>query len=360
MAARWDLLLVGMAVVHGMAVLLAPNVVLIALGVWWNSNTVAHNFIHRPFFRSRTLNVLFATAQSVLIGVPQTLWRERHLAHHAGVPWRFRWSARLLLETALITALWMALAASDARFFATVYMPAYLGGLALCLLQGHYEHVAGTTSHYGRLYNALCFNDGYHVEHHAFPGVHWTALPQRIASHTVSSRWPPVLRWLDHVDRTAWLLGTLERLVLRIPRLQAFVLRVHRDAFRSLLDELPPVCRVAVVGGGLFPRTAIVLRELAPHAEITVIEANRDHVDMARNLTDERVNFQHAWFTAARPPRDVDLLVIPLAFEGDRAAIYRHPPAPAVLVHDWAWRRRGRGRMISFALLKRLNLVRAA
>ena len=54
---------------------------------------------------------------------------------------------------------------------------------------------------------------------------------------------------------------------------------------------------------------------------------------------------------------DCDLTVIPLCLHGDRAAIYRHPPSPTVLVHDWIWHRRGAGAVVSVALLKRLNLV---
>ena len=360
MAARWDLLLVGLAAVHAAAVLVAPSAALSAVGFWWNSNTIAHNFIHRPFFRSTSLNIAFAAGQSVLIGVPQALWRERHLAHHAGVEWRFRYSSRLAGESALVAGLWIALATVDHTFFTTVYLPGYLAGLGLCAMQGYYEHAGVTTSHYGRFYNMLCFNDGYHVEHHAYPGVHWTMLPKRVVAEASASRWPPLLRWLDSIRRAPRLLDALERLVLRWPRLQRFVLRVHRNAFRALLRELPPLRRVAVVGGGLFPRTAIVLRELAPDAEITIIEANPRNLDTARALIDRNVAFRQARFSSASAPLDVDLVVIPLAFEGDRRAIYRRPPAPAVLVHDWAWRRRGRGRVISLALLKRLNLVTAA
>ena len=33
-------------------------------------------------------------------------------------------------------------------------------------------------------------------------------------------------------------------------------------------------------------------------------------------------------------------------------------PARAVAVHDWIWHRRGEGFVVSFLLLKRLNLVR--
>ena len=54
---------------------------------------------------------------------------------------------------------------------------------------------------------------------------------------------------------------------------------------------------------------------------------------------------------------DCDLVVIPLAVEGDRATIYRHPPSSAVLVHDWIWRCCGAGAVVSAVLLKRINLV---
>ena len=53
------------------------------------------------------------------------------------------------------------------------------------------------------------------------------------------------------------------------------------------------------------------------------------------------------------------VVIFPLAFDGDRGAIYTNPPAPAVIVHDWIWRRRGTSRIVSTALLKRVNLVRA-
>jgi hypothetical protein len=351
--AGWDLLLVALAALHGAALLAVPTAPLIAIGLWWNSNTIAHNFIHRPFFRRRSLNVAFSALQSVTMGIPQTLWRSRHLAHHQGAEWRLRLSPQLAGESALIAALWVALATTNPAFFVTVYLPGYLAGLGLCALQGHYEHAAGVTSHYGRLYNLLCFNDGYHVEHHANPGVHWTALPRRRAPLAHASRWPALLRWLDALS-----LDSLERLALRWRWLQRFVLDVHRAALRPLLRELPPLHRIAVVGGGLFPRTVLLLRELVPAAEIVVIDASQPNVDTARRIVGPEVTFERAHFCATDSCAGFDLLVIPLAFQGDRAAIYRRPPAPAVLVHDWLWHRRGHGRRVSLALLKRLNLVR--
>ena len=154
-------------------------------------------------------------------------------------------------------------------------------------------------------------------------------------------------------------LDSLERIVLGSALLQRFVLHVHRKAFRALFAQLPPLRRIAIVGGGLFPRTALVVRELAPRAEIVVIDSCRAHVEMARRVLGDSVRFEHARFSAGDSAADFDLVVIPLAFRGDRAAIYRHPPAPAVLVHDWLWRRRGHGCRVSLALLKRINVVKA-
>src|SRR5580704_13771356 len=98
---RRDTTLVTLAALHGAMLLLWPSAPLIALGIWWNSNTIAHNFIHRPFFQSAAINRMFSAALSILLGIPQTLWRDRHLAHHAGVAWRLRVSRRLVIETAL-------------------------------------------------------------------------------------------------------------------------------------------------------------------------------------------------------------------------------------------------------------------
>jgi hypothetical protein len=203
----------------------------------------------------------------------------------------------------------------------------------LCALHGYFEHAGGATSYYGRLYNVLFFNDGYHVEHHANPGLHWTRLPERREALVRSSAYPAPLRWIEALS-----LEGLERLVLKSPVLQRFVLRAHTRAFRELGGLLRSVDCVAIVGGGLFPRTALILQRLLPHA--------RTKIDF--------VHARYARFHAG----SYDLVVIPLSFEGDRDAIYRRPPAPAVIVHDWIWRSRGVSHIISWRLLKRINLVR--
>jgi hypothetical protein len=161
-----------------------------------------------------------------------------------------------------------------------------------------------------------------------------------------------VFRWLEVVH-----LDALERLVLRSPRLQRFVLRQHATAFARLLDNLPPVRRVTIVGGGLFPRTALVLRELIPGAELTIIDRSAANIARARAFVNGSARVIEASY---RPElcAGADLVVVPLAFDGDRERIYADPPAPAVAVHDWLWHRRGEGYVISLPLLKRLNLAR--
>jgi hypothetical protein len=327
----------------------------IAVGVWWHANTVSHLFIHRPFFRRRAANTCVAALLTAALGFPQSLWRDRHLAHHRGSRYRFRLTREIVLQFGVVAAIWGAMAWAAPRFFAFVYLPGYLGGLLLCAVHGHYEHADGTTSHYGGLYNALCFNDGYHVEHHEHPSAAWWTLPRYRKSSSRASAWPAPLRWLEPTR----MLTVLERAVLRSPRLQRWVVRAHTGAFARVLADYPNARHIAIVGGGLFPRTALVLRQLLPDARLTIIDANATHLDIARAmLRDERVEFVRAQFPRDGSKVPCDVLVIPLSFDGDRAPLYAHPPAPVVIVHDWIWRIRGTSRLVSPLLLKRLNLVR--
>ena len=347
-----DAVLVVLAAVYGVLLLTMPSALLIAVGLWWTANTVAHNFIHLPFFRARGANLVFSAYLSLLLGLPQTLWRARHLAHHADRAFQVRWSRRLGFEIALVATLWVCLAGLGTRFFFGTWLPGWIGGLLLCTLQGHYEHVRGTVSHYSAIYNLAFFNDGYHVEHHARPGLHWTALPAHARADATRSRWPAVLRWAELFQ-----LEALERMVLRSAWLQRFVVERHQRAFERLIARVGAVDSVTIVGGGLFPRTALVLRQLLPNARLTIIDQSAENIERARPYLKGDVRWIHAAYSFEQCER-ADLLIVPLAFIGERRVFYRHPPARAVAIHDWIWHRHPDGFDISLLLLKRLNLVR--
>lgn len=342
---------VALSIAHVAVVVLVPHPIVIAIGLWWNANTISHNFIHRPFFGAPAANRAYAFFLSLVLGVPQTLWRDRHLLHHADDPRPARLRGASQVELAGIAALWLSLALAAPGWFLPAYLPGWALGLGLCYLQGHYEHARGTTSHYGRIYNFFFFNDGYHVEHHRNPASTWVDLKQSVVPGARRSRWPPVLRWLD-----AFTLEGLERLALRSPVLQRVVVAAHEQAIRAVAQDIPGAVRsVTIIGGGLFPRSAIVARRIWPRAAITVIDAEAAHLEIARPLLPEGVTITHRSFEAG--DERADLVMVPLAYVGSRGDLYQQPPAPAVLVHDWIWRRRGRSAIVSWWMLKRINLV---
>lgn len=351
--ATWDVLPIALALAHGAILMVWPSIPLVAVGLWWNANTISHQFIHRPFFRTKKLNTTFSCYLSLVLGFPQSLWRARHLAHHRLIEGRPAGHDLMLSPPDLVAAivLWTALLTVAPRFVLTTYLPGFLIGVGLCHLQGHYEHARGTVSHYGWLYNVLMFNDGYHVEHHARPRAVWRELPRHRVKLANASRWPPVLRWMETVNLCA-----LERAVLRSPALQRFVLKRHERAMQRLLVQLPWVRCVGVVGGGLFPRTALILKRLRPEYRLALIDQSQTNIAVARSFLSDDVEFFNERFELGAPC-DFDLLVVPLAFEGDRRGIYQRPPASAVIVHDWIWRPRGASVVVSWLLLKRLNLV---
>lgn len=390
---RRDALPVGLTLVHAAALLLLPSAGTVAVGLWWNANAISHQHVHRRFFERRWADALFSAWLSLLLGLPQRLWAARHLAHHGlqasrasgtrqrtgadGVadtpkaPWRARFfrSRRLravdpglLVEVGLAGSLWLTLAATAPAFLATTYAPGFALGLLLCHVHGRYEHAGGTTSCHGRLWNVLFLNDGYHVEHHAHPGAHARDLPALRRPGTRCSRWPPVLRFLDARPTACDLLDRLERLVLRWPALRRPVLAAHRRALvRLLRDHLPAAYaprRILVVGGGLFPRSAILLAEIFPRAEIVVLDAEPSHLDDAASLLPHGTVRESGRFTPGETLA-CDVAVLPLALRGERTAVHAAPPAPVCIVHDWLWRANERSTVVAWWLLKRANLVLA-
>jgi hypothetical protein len=155
-------------------------------------------------------------------------------------------------------------------------------------------------------------------------------------------------------------LDGLEELVCHSPLLQRFVLRVHQRALANALSLIPLPRRVVIVGGGLFPRTALVLQRLVPEAKLTLVDARADRLERAKAWLNSEVECVNSFCTPANLSQltsGAELVVLPLALQGSRIEFYRHPTACHVLVHDWLWRPHGQSMVVSWLLLKRLNLV---
>ena len=177
----------------------------------------------------------------------------------------------------MVLTVWAAAAAADAAFFLTVYVPGYLAGLGLCSLQGHFEHARGTTSHYGWLYNWCFFNDGYHAEHHLRPGEHWTRLPsqplRRRAAAAGGRRCSAGSTRSASSRSSAGCCGRRDSSGSCSPRTSARSRRCSRS--------VAPIHRVTIVGGGLYPRSALILRRLLPDATVTIVDAKPEHLEIA-------------------------------------------------------------------------------
>jgi len=199
----------------------------------WNINSVAHNFIHTPYFRSAALNNAFSLVESLALFTPQKFYAWVHLRHHQGNSDRpgpegathdwlsiyrhgadgvaeplwsyvfkgpFRDSPGDIyedlkarrpfdalfgrVELAAIAAYVVALLVVDWR--AVLFLvPFYYLGECASQLNGYFEHFGGDpdrpiawgVSTYAPLYNLVWFNNGHHAEHHYRPAVHWTRLP---------------------------------------------------------------------------------------------------------------------------------------------------------------------------------------
>jgi fatty acid desaturase len=195
---------------------------------------VAHDFLHAPFFTRRWANQVWGVLGSVSLMSPITLYRAFHLNHHRfGMDhrdvhngetrdwssiyrrgpdparpeplWRYvllgplRQSPlpliaearrqgetrQLIAESVAVAAAAIGLAILDWRGVLFIYLPIYYFGQVVAYAEAYSEHVGATpgdrgrdaVSCYNRLYNWLCFNNGYHQEHHFRPGVHWTQTP---------------------------------------------------------------------------------------------------------------------------------------------------------------------------------------
>src|SRR5947199_4372478 len=98
---RWDAIPVVAALLHcayffGMFYLFprVPLWVMLILGfiysvsISWNINSISHNFIHNPYFRSPLLNRLFSILESITVGFSQIFYECIHIQHHKANPHR--------------------------------------------------------------------------------------------------------------------------------------------------------------------------------------------------------------------------------------------------------------------------------
>jgi fatty acid desaturase len=213
---------------------------LVALAVFFiamvctNYQCIAHNFLHNRFFRAEPLNHAFSVLNTLALGMPQTLYRMHHLNHHrynsdyrdpvtgetgdfsslyrfskhgevAESIWRYsllgplrtdfgrllalarknRLTGLVVLETVALLVFYGALAWLNWKFFLLYFVPVAYLGQAAAMAENHLEHYgadprergANSVSCYGRLYNLVWFNNGYHQEHHFRPSVHWRQVP---------------------------------------------------------------------------------------------------------------------------------------------------------------------------------------
>ena len=242
---NWDWVPVVEAVVH-LALVIAFAVaftslswpafivlgLLYALSISWSVNSISHNFIHNPYFKSETLNYYFSFLLSITIVFSQAMYHFIHQRHHSGnsdVPdangdtvdhisiYKYGkdgqpenvWSYVFLnyfrddpMEFLRLMADKYADKARQSRFeiaavivfyglvaiynwkFVVCMLPFHYLGHSLGALNGYYEHlgadpdkpIAWGVSSYNRLYNWTWMNNGYHAEHHYRPKQHWTKM----------------------------------------------------------------------------------------------------------------------------------------------------------------------------------------
>jgi fatty acid desaturase len=224
------------------------------LGVYLNCTNyqcIAHNFIHNPFFKSDGMNACFSVINSAALGVPQSLYRVHHLNHHqynsvvgdpnalhvdmssiyryartAGVPeplWRYAllgplradisfftrrailqgYGPRLAAEVVAMALFWTALAWCDLRYFVMFFLPVWYFGQTAAYAENYLEHygatpgdrLADSVSCYGKFYNFIWFQNGYHQEHHYRPRVHWTKVAELRTSQMKSESQRRVVKW---------------------------------------------------------------------------------------------------------------------------------------------------------------------
>ncbi len=203
---------------------------------YYNFIVVNHEFMHTPFFHSKILNKIMLVFSSTNLLYPMTVINDEHHLHHVfnNDPIRknttqdptstYRkgknrkqesWLPYALLNVfransptevrgiikdfgkgshgkiVVIELLCIALTIGfvlyvDWRWFFIGLVPSFYIGWVLTDYHNYFEHYharnpfnrfANSVSYYGKLYNKIWFNEGYHQEHHLKPRTHWSKRP---------------------------------------------------------------------------------------------------------------------------------------------------------------------------------------
>ena len=314
------------------------------------ANTSAHNFIHRPFLRAWLRIVRIAAKLTLVIGVLQidlarSSSRASRAALDAARDHPVRRNARLGLRMMIL--------------FTTAPIPRqYAPGLGWVPSSAPFRTLRTCARRHEPLRSPLQPALLQRRLSRRAPRLPGPALAHAVVTgRTRASRWPALLRWLGPR------LDAPKRLVPTHRSCSAVWSPSIARAARAC-SRRGPVSHVAIVGGGLFPRTALILRDLLPSARIVIVDASADNLRCAGAWVSKDVELERRTSLECRRYPDAhdladcsyDLLVVPLAFRGNREAIYQHP-CTTTIVHDWLWRPRGRTAVVSTLLLKRVNVV---
>jgi fatty acid desaturase len=222
-----------------------------ALAVWFalaDMNFLLHQHVHRPWTRSRAVNLALDLALSAATAMSATNWRASHVRRHhrgddswgEGFAWEMRrasphgafsYAARgvpIIVLRPLADAFVRGFATRDRDAawhrhafaeqagtiaFATAmivavpefYAPYYFMVLFFTRLTDYENHVGCdaaspfgfSNNSFDPVYNWVRQNFGYHTAHHYYPGAHWSRLPELHAG--LAGEIPPqrlgVARW---------------------------------------------------------------------------------------------------------------------------------------------------------------------